>query len=112
MQIALSSDAQDVMTRTIEIVGTRFEGDWLDYYDVEGTVAWIKHNGWKRVALQFPDDWLDDSTRVQHRLARDTGVQLYVLADTSYGSCCVDEVAAQHVDADALVHYGHSCLSK
>jgi Putative diphthamide synthesis protein len=28
-----------------------------------------------------------------------------------YSSCCVDEVAAQHVDADALVHYGHACMS-
>lgn len=27
-------------------------------------------------------------------------------------SCCVDEVAAQHVDADALVHYGHACMSQ
>ena len=26
-------------------------------------------------------------------------------------SCCVDEVAAQHVDADAIVHYGHACMS-
>lgn len=38
--------------------------------------------------------------------------ELYVLADTSYGSCCVDEVAAQHVDADAMVHYGHACMSQ
>lgn len=27
-------------------------------------------------------------------------------------SCCVDEVAAQHVDADLIVHYGHACLSQ
>lgn len=26
-------------------------------------------------------------------------------------SCCVDEVAAQHVEADVVVHYGHACLS-
>jgi diphthamide biosynthesis protein 2 len=28
------------------------------------------------------------------------------------GSCCVDEVAAQHVDAHAVVHYGRACMSK
>ena len=61
-------------------------------------------------------------------LAIDTR-SLFVLADTSYGrspssshilphvsdrphpSCCVDEVAAQHVNADAVVHYGHACMS-
>lgn len=37
--------------------------------------------------------------------------KLYILADTSYGTCCVDEVAAEHVSADVVVHYGRSCLS-
>jgi diphthamide biosynthesis protein 2 len=36
---------------------------------------------------------------------------LFILGDTSYGACCVDEVAAEHVDADVVVHYGRSCLS-
>lgn len=34
-----------------------------------------------------------------------------ILGDTSYGACCVDEIAAEHVDADVVVHYGRSCLS-
>ena len=38
-------------------------------------------------------------------------IRLYILGDTSYGSCCVDEIAAEHVDADAVVHYGRACLS-
>lgn len=38
-------------------------------------------------------------------------VRLTILGDTSYGSCCVDEIAAEHVDADAVVHYGRACLS-
>ncbi|KAL8305816.1 hypothetical protein RB597_003490 [Gaeumannomyces tritici] len=37
--------------------------------------------------------------------------RIYILADTSYSACCVDEVAAEHVDADVVVHYGRSCLS-
>lgn len=39
------------------------------------------------------------------------GWKIYILADTSYGSCCVDEIAAEHVDAEVVVHYGRSCLS-
>ena len=38
-------------------------------------------------------------------------IKLTILADTSYGACCVDEIAAEHVDADAVVHYGRACLS-
>jgi diphthamide biosynthesis protein 2 len=37
--------------------------------------------------------------------------RLFILADTSYGACCVDEIAAEHVEADVVVHYGRSCLS-
>ncbi|MCJ1462982.1 Diphthamide biosynthesis protein 2 [Pseudocyphellaria aurata] len=44
-------------------------------------------------------------------LSQSSEVKLYILADTSYGSCCVDELAAEHVDADAVVHYGRACLS-
>jgi diphthamide biosynthesis protein 2 len=40
-----------------------------------------------------------------------TPVKLMILGDTSYGSCCVDEIAAEHIDADAVVHYGRACLS-
>lgn len=38
-------------------------------------------------------------------------IRFYVLADTSYGSCCVDEIAAEHVNAQVIVHFGRSCLS-
>lgn len=37
--------------------------------------------------------------------------RLYILADTSYSACCVDEIAAEHADADVVVHYGRACLS-
>lgn len=37
--------------------------------------------------------------------------KLCILGDTSYGACCVDEVAAEHTDAEVVVHYGRSCLS-
>lgn len=36
---------------------------------------------------------------------------LTILGDTSYGACCVDEVAAEHCSAEVVVHYGRSCLS-
>lgn len=39
-------------------------------------------------------------------------VGLFVMADTTYGSCCVDEVGASHIDADCVIHYGHTCLSQ
>lgn len=37
--------------------------------------------------------------------------RIWILADTSYSSCCVDEVAAEHVNADLVVHFGDACLN-
>ena len=110
-------------------------------YEIERTLAEIKKGKWSRVALQFPDEMLPDAPKVfellrdgfrvgaSHARASsdleidkgvtsigfaDSGiaeVRPYILADTSYGSCCVDEIASEHVGADVVVHYGRSCLS-
>ncbi|GAV81152.1 Diphthamide_syn domain-containing protein [Cephalotus follicularis] len=34
----------------------------------------------------------------------------FVLGDVTYGACCVDDLAATALNADLLIHYGHSCL--
>lgn len=125
-------------------------------YEIRRTVDEIRGGGWKRIALQFPDDMLGDAPRVVENLRRDlkserteswrkhaiaAGItedfktvkiedeteidvaghganpkeeeeeHITILADTSYGACCVDEVAAEHCAADVVVHYGRSCLS-
>ncbi|CAK39703.1 uncharacterized protein An07g09370 [Aspergillus niger] len=89
-------------------------------YDIERTLKEIRQARYKRIALQFPDDMLPDAPRVFQLLKSvaqlkvdeaEPAPRLYILADTSYGTCCVDEVAAEHVDADVVVHYGRSCLS-
>ena len=72
----------------------------------------------------IPDRVPDGSERMETATltdSKDTGLpqdseddveeKLTILADTSYGACCVDEVAAEHVDAEVAVHYGRSCLS-
>ena len=52
-----------------------------------------------------------DDAKSPQQVSTDGTAKLTILADTSYGSCCVDEIAAEHVNADAVVHYGRACLS-
>lgn len=84
-------------------------------YEIARTAAEIRAGGWKTVALQFPDHMLVDGPRVVESLCRelagDVAARVHILADTSYSACCVDEVAAEHADADVVVHYGRTCLS-
>ncbi|KXN92635.1 Diphthamide biosynthesis protein 2 [Leucoagaricus sp. SymC.cos] len=87
--------------------------EFAEFYEIQRTADEIIHGDFKRIALQFPDELLHDSVPIYQCLKSKVGPgrDLYVLADTSYGSCCVDEVAAQHVNADVIVHYGHACMS-
>ncbi|KAJ7688973.1 putative diphthamide synthesis protein-domain-containing protein [Mycena rosella] len=114
---AFSTSGADAIARTIDVQPERTitsPSELDDFYEIERTIAEILTGDYKRVALQFPDELLHDSVPIYRRLKAGIGLgrELYVLADTSYGSCCVDEVAAQHVDADAMVHYGHACMSQ
>ncbi|KAJ6817555.1 diphthamide biosynthesis protein 2 isoform X1 [Iris pallida] len=87
--------------------------DFESKYEIARTADFIRSRSFTRVALQFPDELLEDSTRVAKALRAELGrgARLFVMADTAFGSCCVDEVGASHVDADCVVHYGHSCMS-
>ncbi|KZT66950.1 diphthamide biosynthesis protein [Daedalea quercina L-15889] len=111
-----AASGEDAIARTIDLddVLELSPNELEEYYDIARTVEEIRKGDYKRIALQFPDELLRDSVPVFRRLKARIGEdrELYVLADTSYGSCCVDEVAAQHVDADAMVHYGHACMSQ
>ncbi|GET91996.1 hypothetical protein, conserved [Leishmania tarentolae] len=39
-------------------------------------------------------------------------MRLFVLADNTFGSCCPDEITAQHYTADCIVHFGEACMSR
>lgn len=65
--------------------------------------------------MQFPDEMLDVAVDVvmnfQDQIPDSYECNVFLLADSSYGSCCADEVAAEHADSDLIVHFGHSCMS-
>ncbi|CBZ37396.1 hypothetical protein, conserved [Leishmania donovani] len=41
-----------------------------------------------------------------------SAMRLFVLADNTFGSCCPDEITAQHYTADCIVHFGEACMSR
>ncbi|KAI9485458.1 MAG: diphthamide biosynthesis protein 2, partial [Benjaminiella poitrasii] len=105
-----ADDGTEVIQRTIETISEKHDHIG-ELYEIDRTVQRILEGGFKRIALQFPDEYLADAASVAETLRERTQQQIFVLADTSYGSCCVDEVAAEHVSADLIIHYGRSCLS-
>lgn len=108
-----SDVAAGVLLAAVMESGSNKEAELSEWMQLSSILTWTKTLGAKTVALQFPDVLLPAVADVVEWLRANGGgtVEWHVLADTSYGACCLDEVAAEHVSADALVHFGHSCLS-
>ncbi|KAK0590810.1 hypothetical protein LWI29_031976 [Acer saccharum] len=65
----------------------------------------------KRVALQLPEGLLMYSCILSTYLTSFADVtHCFILGDVTYGACCVDDFSASALNADLLIHYGHSCL--
>ncbi|KEP54560.1 diphthamide biosynthesis protein [Rhizoctonia solani 123E] len=116
---AFSTADEEAINRSVEIKSTELTASDVqqenidELFEIRETARYITDNDYKQIALQFPDELLGVSVPIYNRLKQllGDGRNAYVLADTTYGSCCVDEVAAAHIDADVVVHYGHTCLS-
>ncbi|XP_017023517.1 2-(3-amino-3-carboxypropyl)histidine synthase subunit 2 [Drosophila kikkawai] len=109
-----SSDTAALERNTETEQAVTFDQIWNENHrKVSGD--WIRQNGYKRVCLQFPDDYLPHSNAISVALTEllaSEDVKVFILADTTYGSCCVDEIAAAHVEADSVIHFGNACRSR
>ncbi|XP_035393528.1 2-(3-amino-3-carboxypropyl)histidine synthase subunit 2 [Cygnus atratus] len=110
MATAFSTDGEAALRRALGPAPAP-RGDIDGCYETGRAAAFVREGGFRKVALQFPDELLPDAAAVAARLEAESGAEVSVLGDTTYGSCCVDEVAAEHVGAEAVVHYGPACLS-
>ncbi|XP_028289923.1 2-(3-amino-3-carboxypropyl)histidine synthase subunit 2 [Gouania willdenowi] len=114
MTDAFSSSSETVIQRSVDVtvkINNTPVGKLDQLYEIKETCKFISEHKYERVALQFPDELLVDSVAVAEQISENTNAKTFILADTSYGSCCVDEVAGEHVGADCIVHYGRACLS-
>ncbi|XP_028129062.1 2-(3-amino-3-carboxypropyl)histidine synthase subunit 2 [Diabrotica virgifera virgifera] len=83
-----------------------------EVYEIKRCAEWIQSNGFKKVCLQFPDYLLQDASEVVLKLESIVNETIYLLGDTVYESCCIDFIAAAHINADAIIHFGPVCFSK
>ncbi|ROT36549.1 diphthamide biosynthesis protein [Sodiomyces alkalinus F11] len=122
-------DPTPTVVEPVDPLPPRTDDELHTVYEIRRTAREIKQGGWKRIGLQFPDPMLRDAGWVVEALSRALAQEIpssspqgaegsgsaperiYVLADTSYSACCVDEIAAEHADAQVVVHYGRACLS-
>jgi len=106
------SSSDDVITREIcKTLNLDKKNNIAEEFEVSRCCDWIKERDLNRVALQFPDYLLHSAPLVAKAIKSRLSREVFILGDTSYGECCVDEVAAEHLNADSVIHFGHTCLT-
>ena len=72
-----------------------------------------KHPNNNSIALQFPDSLLSQSVKIFKFLKQAQPSRcFYILGDSSYAECCVDDVNASHAKSnDMIIKFGRHCLS-
>ncbi len=83
----------------------------LNKFDIDEITMENFLEGKRNICLQFPDELLSLSSLVVQYLESRFSGNLYVMADTTFGSCCIDNVAGEHGSADGIIHFGSACLS-
>lgn len=109
------SDAAEMMVECRDSVKRSEPVDVARKFEIDGITTFVRTGNFRRVSLQFPDYLLGHSVLVVEALRRsmsDLTISFFVLADTTFGSCCADEVTAMHCNADCIVHFGYACLSR
>ncbi|KAI6205069.1 hypothetical protein M3Y94_00750800 [Aphelenchoides besseyi] len=79
-------------------------------FEVPKTIWKIRSTKSKVVALQLPEGLLLYACVLSDILVKYTDCEIIIMADVTYGACCVDDYTAKALGCDLLVHYGHSCL--
>jgi 2-(3-amino-3-carboxypropyl)histidine synthase len=79
-------------------------------FEIPKTIWRIRSSKAKRVALQLPEGLTMFATTIADIIEKFTGAESVIMADVTYGACCVDDFSARALGCDLMVHYGHSCL--
>ncbi|WWC98713.1 diphthamide biosynthesis protein 1 [Kwoniella sp. B9012] len=79
-------------------------------FEIHKTIHHIRRDGVKSVALQMPEGLMMYGCAIADIIETFTGALPMLLADVTYGACCIDDYTAKEMGAEMIVHYGHSCL--
>ncbi|GHJ87559.1 hypothetical protein NliqN6_3961 [Naganishia liquefaciens] len=94
-------------------------------FEIHKTVHQLRRDRIRTVALQMPEGLMIYGPIIADILEHYTypaaecgpggkyeGMEVtpLLLADVTYGACCIDDFTAKEMGAEMIVHYGHSCL--
>ncbi|XP_047366473.1 2-(3-amino-3-carboxypropyl)histidine synthase subunit 1 isoform X1 [Vespa velutina] len=79
-------------------------------FEIHKSIWRIREIKANRVVLQMPEGLLMYATTIADIIENFTDAETIIMGDVTYGACCIDDYTARALDADFMIHYGHSCL--
>ncbi|AFZ79256.1 diphthamide biosynthesis protein 2-related domain containing protein [Theileria equi strain WA] len=81
-------------------------------FEVRKCIAKIRQKEASCVALQMPEGLLHWGCEISDILLFfcPSLTEVVIMADVTYGACCIDDLTAACLGCDLVIHYGHSCL--
>ena len=87
---AFSNDGAEAIERTVEAAAEEAllgEEDMEAFFELERVTAALAQHPGSKVALQFPDELLPYSIKVEEELRSRLDKDFFLLADTTFGRC-------------------------
>lgn len=93
MSLIFSTNDTSAIETKIELSNkvTKLSDVWTSN-DLNRCIKFIREKFLNRICLQFEDNILSYAVEIEEQLKKHVDSNIFILADTSYGSCCVDEV--------------------
>ena len=84
-------------------------------FEIHKAIHQIRQFGIKCVGLQLPEGLQIFAAPISFILEKfaysdSAALDIVILADVTFGACCIDDYSARALGCDLLIHYGHSCL--
>jgi diphthamide biosynthesis protein 2 len=94
MSVNFSSSDKEVIEKQVDILidKTAKLSDIWTSNDLNRCIKFIREKFLTKICLQFSDDILHLAVKIESELVKHVDSNIFILADTSYGSCCIDEV--------------------
>ncbi|KAI6660420.1 hypothetical protein LOD99_14006 [Oopsacas minuta] len=83
-----------------------------NHFELERCCEFIQNCDCNRVALQVPSELLKYAVALTNVLEAKTGKNIFIIGDSPYHSCCIDEIQAQKLNCNCIIHFGNSCFSR
>lgn len=81
-------------------------------FEIDGIVSTIKKNGYRTIALQFPEGLKDHAGVVVDGIRSRAEVEIVVSSNPCYGACDLADEEMKALGAEVLFHFGHAPLLK